>query len=69
MYSPRRQSIRLRFDFLARNGERLDQQIIAVAMAKLFDRDRFDIQRFLCDAFHKAVVGAAKALVCFMFTF
>jgi hypothetical protein len=40
---------------------------VAVATVKLFDRDLFDIQRFLCDAFlyHKAVVGAAKALVCF----
>jgi hypothetical protein len=40
---------------------------VAVAMAKLFDRDLVDIQRFLCDEFlyHKAVVGAAKALVCF----
>jgi hypothetical protein len=40
---------------------------VAVAMAKLFDRDLVDIQRFLCDAFlyHKAVVGAAKALVCY----
>jgi hypothetical protein len=39
---------------------------VAVAMAKLFDRDLVDIQRFLCDAFlyHKAVVSSAKALVC-----
>jgi hypothetical protein len=40
---------------------------VAVAMAKLFDRDLVYIQRFLCDTFlyDKAVVGAAKALVCF----
>lgn len=40
---------------------------VAVAMAKLFDSDLGDIQHFLCDEFlyHKAVVDAAKALVCF----
>jgi hypothetical protein len=58
----------IRSDFFSEEWENdWTSNEVAVAMAKLFDRDLVDIQRFLCDAFlyHKAVVGAAKALVCF----
>lgn len=40
---------------------------LAVDLAKSFDRDLVDIKSFLCEDFlyHKAVVVAAKAMVCF----